>query len=55
MLGTSFAEAVLSDEPEPEVPKACAAIVIDLPGGGRVSIAASTSPALAAAALKALR
>jgi transposase len=55
LLGTSFAEAVLTDEPEPEVPEACAAIVIDLPGGGRVSIAASTPPALAAAALKALR
>jgi transposase len=50
----AFAEAVLTDEPESEAPEACA-IVIDLPGGGRVSIAASTSPALAAAALKALR
>jgi hypothetical protein len=29
--------------------------VIDLPGGGRVSISASAPPALAAAALKALR
>jgi transposase len=55
MLGTSFAEAVLTDEPEPEVPEPWSAIVIDLPGGGRVSIAASTPPALAAAALKALR
>jgi len=55
MLGTGFAKAVLTDEPEPEVLEACAAIVIDLPGGGRVSIAASTPPALAAAALKALR
>jgi transposase len=55
MLGTSFAEAVLTDEPEPAIPEACAAIVIDLPGGGRVSIAASAPPALAAAALKALR
>ena len=55
MLGTSFAEAVLSDEPEPHVPEACSAIVIDLPGGGRVSIAASTPAALATAALKALR
>jgi transposase len=42
MLETGLAEAVLSDEPEPEVPEACTAIVIDLPGGGRVSIAAST-------------
>ena len=55
MLGTGFAEAVLTDEPEPEVPEPWSAIVIDLPGGGRVSIAASTPPALAAAALKALR
>jgi transposase len=55
MLGTGFAEAVLTDEPEPEVLEPCAAIVIDLPGGGRVNIAASTPPALAAAALKALR
>jgi len=46
---------VLTDEPASETPEACSAIVIDLPGGGRVSIAASTSPALAAAALKALR
>jgi transposase len=51
----AFAEAVLTDEPESEAPEACSAIVIDLPGGGRVSIAASASPALAAAALKALR
>jgi transposase len=55
MVGTSFAEAVLTDEPEPDVAETGAAIVIDLPGGGRVSIAASTPPALAAAALKALR
>jgi transposase len=31
------------------------AILIELPGVGRVSIAASASPVLAAAALKALR
>ena len=55
MLETGFVEAVLTDDPEPEVPEACSAIVIDLPGGGRVSIAASAPPALAAAALKALR
>jgi transposase len=55
MPGTGFAEAVLTDEPEPAMPEACSAIVIDLPGGGRVSIAASAPPALAAAALKALR
>ena len=46
---------MLTDEPEPDVAETGAAIVIDLPGGGRVSIAASAPPALAAAALKALR
>jgi transposase len=56
----ALAEAVLTDEPEPEMPEACSAIVIDLPGGGRVSISALAPPALAppalaAAALKALR
>ena len=54
MLGTGFAEAVLTGEPEP-MPEACPAIVIDLPGGRRVSIAASSPPTLAAAVLKALR
>ena len=54
-LGPGFAEAVLTDEPESDVLEACSAIVIDLPAGGRVSIAASAPPALAAAALKALR
>jgi transposase len=49
-LGPGFAEAVLTDEPEPDVAETGAAIVIDLPAGGRVSIAG-----LAAAALKALR
>jgi transposase len=46
---------VLTDEPEPDVPEACSAIVIELPGGGRVNIAASAPPALAAAVLRALR
>lgn len=55
LLGTGFAEAVVTEEPGPDVPEAGAAIVIDLPGGGRVSIAASTPPSLAGAALKALR
>ena len=55
LLGTGFAEAVIAGTPEPEAPEPCAAILIDLPGGGRVSISASTPPALAAAALKALR
>ena len=53
--GPAFAEAVVEEQPVPEVRPASAAIVIDLVGGGRVSIAASTPPALAAAALKALR
>ena len=55
LLGTGFAEAVVAEEPELNVPDASAAIVIELPGGGRVRIAASAPPALAAAALKALR
>jgi transposase len=54
-LATGFAEAVLTDEPEPKLRDRCSAIVIDLPGGGRVSISASAPAALAAAALKALR
>ena len=50
----AFAEAVLSGEPG-QAPPPAAAIVIDLPGSGRVSIAASASPALASAVLRALR
>lgn len=50
----AFAEAVLAEEPG-GVPDPGAAIVIDLPRIGRVSIAASASPALASAVLKALR
>jgi len=52
--GPTFAEAVVIDEPKLGA-AASAVIVIDLPGGGRVSLAASTPPALAAAALKALK
>ena len=55
LLGTGFAEAVLAGEPDCTVPNVGAAIFIDLPGGRRVSIAATTPPALAAAVLKALR
>ena len=55
LLGTSFAEAVVTSEPDCAVPNVGATIFIDLPGGRRVSIAASTPPALAAAVLKALR
>lgn len=50
-----FVPAVVADEPAPVIPEPIAVIMIDLPGGGRVSIAASAPPALAAAALKALR
>ena len=50
----AFAEAVLIGEPG-QAPPPAAAIVIDLPGSGRVSIAASASPALASAVLRALR
>jgi transposase len=51
--GAGFAEAVVTQTAEASL--ASGAIVIDLVGGGRVSIAASAPPALAAAALKALR
>lgn len=49
-----FAEAVLADEPR-QAPELSPVIVIDLPGSGRVSLAASAPAALAAAVLKALR
>lgn len=51
--GPVFAEAMVADEPLSSAPGV--AILIELPGGGRVSIAASASPVLTAAALKALR
>lgn len=51
----TFAEAVVPDEPEPAIAAPGAAIVIELRGRGRICIAASTPPALAAAALKVLR
>ena len=51
----AFAEAVVADGPKPGAPAASAAIVIDLPRGGRVSMAASAPAALAAAVLKALK
>ena len=50
----AFAEAVLADEPN-RASDLCAAIVVELPGSGRVIIAGSASPALASAVLKALR
>lgn len=50
----AFAEAMLAPEPR-RSPEPVAAIVVELRGSGRVSIAASASPVLAAAVLKALR
>jgi transposase len=54
MLGTGFVPAIVADAPA-VVADAGAAILVELAGGGRVSIAASAPPALVAAALKALR
>ena len=51
---TGFAEAVVVDEGPVELPAAHAAIVVELAGGGRVSIFGSAPPAVAAAVLKAL-
>jgi transposase len=50
-----FVPAVLVDAPPEQAPDPIAAVVLDLPDGGRLKIFASASPALAAAALKALR
>ncbi len=50
-----FAEAVIVDDNSPAAPAAGAALVIDLPRGRRITIFPSATPALAAAALKALR
>jgi transposase len=49
-----FVEAVVVEEGATESPAAHAAIVVELPGGGRVSIFGSAPPAVAAAVLKAL-
>ena len=51
-----FVEAVMDDDPAAAA--SCAehpAMIIDLPGGKRVSIFAAASPRLVAAALKGLR
>ena len=53
--GPAFAEAVVADGPKLGAPAGSAAIVIDLPSGGRVSMAASAPAGLAAAVLKALK
>ncbi len=50
-----FAEAVVVAGSPAERPIALPAIIVELARGGRVSIFASAPPALAAAALKALR
>ena len=50
-----FAEAVVVEDGDRAVPVSGAAIVVDLPRGQRITIFPSASPALAAAALKALR
>lgn len=53
--GPSFVEAVVADDARPISMAHCAAIVIELPGGSRVNIAASAPAALVMASLKALR
>ena len=53
--GPGFAEAVVIGGTETSQMVSNAAIVIDLPRGRRIAIFPSASPALAAAALKALR
>ncbi len=54
-LDPGFAEAVMIEGSPPVVSGTTAAIVIGLARGKRVTIFASAPPALAAAALKALR
>jgi len=53
--GPGFAEAMVINGGVSAVPISGAAIVVDLPRGRRITIFPSASPALAAAALKALR
>lgn len=50
-----FVPAVVVNEPTEQASNPAVAVEFDLPGGGRLRIFASASPALAAAALKALR
>lgn len=54
-VAPAFVPAVVVDEPVAPSPDATPAVVLDLPDGGRLRIFASASPALAAAALKAVR
>lgn len=51
----AFLPAVVGEEPSPRAAEPSTAIVVELPDGRRVSIAASAPPALATAALKALK
>jgi len=53
--GPAFAPAVLVDGPEPAASRPQPAIVVELAGGGRVSINAAASATLIAATLRALR
>ena len=53
--GRGFAEALLVTDAKPVTPSATPSIIVDLECDKRVSIFASASPALVAAALKALR
>lgn len=50
-----FVPAMVMDAPSGQACEPVVAAVLDLPDGGRLRIFASASPALAAAALKALR
>ena len=54
-LGPGFAEAVVINGAETPLLGSSAAIVVDLPRGRRITIFPAASPALATAALKALR
>jgi len=51
----AFVPAVVVDEPVMPASDPTPALVLDLPDGGRLRIFSSASPALAAAALKAVR
>lgn len=51
----AFMPAVIAPRPVSVADDGDAAIVVELPGGGRLRISASAPPALAAAVLKALR
>lgn len=53
--GPGFAEALVINDGDTSLSNSSAAIVIDLPRGRRITIFPSASPALTAAALKALR